>query len=772
MSRESFLESLPLVRLEQGMSVFRIGGVEIGGSKPVVIAGPCAVETGEQLVAIAKAVKQSGAMGLRGGVFKPRSSPYSFQGLGEAGLKYLAEAREQTGLFTVVEITSAEQIPYVAEYVDILQIGARNMQNFELLKMVGRSNKPVLLKRGFSATIQELLQAAEYILCEGNLQVILCERGIRTFEPATRNTLDINAIPLLKKLTHLPVFADPSHGTGRRDLVTPVAKAALSAGADGLIIEVHPSPDNAISDGNQTLDFPQFQNLMNQLGIKPPTSQIPVPLPVQPSYEKFSEIVAGSDYEYVAVYHEFVTDSETPVTAFAKLTEGEERFLLESVERGEQLGRYSFIGWKPLMTFKATGRTAAITAETGSENVTTGDPLAELQKRLDSLKITPIQGMGNFTGGAVGYIGYDYVRSIEKLPDKNPCTTGIPDLEWMVPKYLASFDHVSHKMMLVVLAKADRNRIQSSYDEAVAQLERILAKLQQDISLKPLSGLSGNGEAADPSRSSSLTKPEFMDKVVRIKDYILAGDAFQVVLSQRIKEEYSGDPFLFYRLLRTINPSPYLFYLDFGGFQIAGSSPEVMVRLENNQVVLKPIAGTKPRGKTPAEDESLKRELLNDEKERAEHVMLVDLGRNDLGRVCKFGTVNVAELMNVEFYSHVMHIVSLIKGELMPGYTGVDLLRAVFPAGTLSGAPKVRAMEIIEEMEPIRREFYGGAVGYLGLNGNLDTCITIRTVMFKDGQANLQVGAGIVADSVPEKEYEETMNKAGALLAALAKAGG
>lgn len=773
MSREAFLESLPLVRLEDKMSAFTIRGVEIGGDKPVVIAGPCAVESEEQLLQIAAVVKASGAQGLRGGVFKPRSSPYSFQGLGKVGLKYLAEAREETGLFTVVEITAAEQIQQVDDYVDLIQIGARNMQNFELLKAVGRSKKPVLLKRGLSATIQELLQAAEYILCEGNFQVILCERGIRTFEPSTRNTLDINAIPLLKQFTHLPVFADPSHGTGRRDLVTPVAKAVLAAGADGLIIEVHPNPAAALSDGSQSLDFTEFQNLMIQLKLPSEPSNVSHPIKIRPTLDKFSETVQNSDYNYIAVYSELITDSETPVTAFIKLTEGEERFLLESVERGEQLGRYSFIGWKPLLTFKATGNTAVIKTEgAGCETINTGDPLAELQRRQNSLKITPIQGMGNFSGGAVGYIGYDYVRTIEKIPEKNLKTTNVPDLEWMIPKYIAGFDHVTHKVMVVVLAKVDRSRVDASYQTAVRELEQILARLQNEIHLKPLANFSSHKQTGDLTWTSSMSKPDFMDKVERIKEYILAGDAFQVVLSQRISKRYSEDPFLFYRLLRTINPSPYLFYLDFGDFQMAGSSPEVMVRLENGQVILKPIAGTRARGKSPVEDEALKQELLNDEKERAEHVMLVDLGRNDLGRVCKFGTVNVAELMNVEFYSHVMHIVSLIRGELMPHYSGVELLRAVFPAGTLSGAPKVRAMEIIEEMEPIRREFYGGAVGYLGLNGNMDTCITIRTVVFKDNQAHIQVGAGIVADSVPEKEYEETMNKAGALLSALAKAEG
>jgi anthranilate synthase component 1 len=331
---------------------------------------------------------------------------------------------------------------------------------------------------------------------------------------------------------------------------------------------------------------------------------------------------------------------------------------------------------------------------------------------------------------------------------------------------LAVFDHVTHSIKLIVLAEAGNDH-EASYQKAMSELTEMVNRLNRPVDLPRLN--SENLGTFNPELKSSMSREEYMEGVRRIKDYIAAGDAFQVVLSQRIEQRFNKDPFLFYRILRTINPSPYLFYLDFGDFQLAGSSPEVMVRRDGDDVVLKPIAGTRPRGESPVRDRELASELLNDEKERAEHVMLVDLGRNDLGRVCSFGSVEVQELMSVEYYSHVMHIVSTIRGKLLPGSSAADLLRAVFPAGTLSGAPKVRAMEIIEELEPVRREFYGGVVGYIGFDGNLDTCITIRTVLFKDETAYLQVGAGIVADSIPELEYEETMNKAGALLAALRK---
>lgn len=768
MSREAFLENLPLVRANGVDSCFEIGNVKVGGGNPVIIAGPCAVESEEQLLGIAEFVKANGAHGLRGGIFKPRSSPYSFQGLGEAGLKYLMKAKALTGLFTVVEVTGIAQIDVVAEFADVIQIGARNMQNFELLKAAGKCTRPVLLKRGLSATIQELLQAAEYILKEGNRRVILCERGIRTFETITRNTLDINAIPLLKQLTHLPVFADPSHGTGRSDLVIPVAKAALSAGADGLIIEVHPDPNAALSDGMQSLNFNGFTALMRHLNSQRLMEKTLTKVQSSPDLARFKQ-QAEAGFRFIPLYTELVTDAETPVTAFAKLTEGDGRFLLESVERGERVGRYSFIGWNPLLILQAVNDRVSIIQGKDFTEIE-GEPLAELQRAIDSLKVAPCPELGKFYGGAVGYIGYDYVRQIEKLPLKKVPVTEIPDLCWIVPKYLARFDHVLHRVTLIVLAEVNPAAIEASYSKGAAELEEIQARFGNQLQLKPLPDEFKKVE--NHPGKATLSKSEFMAGVERIKDYIYAGDAFQVVLSQRIIKDFQGDPWMFYRVLRTINPSPYLFYLDFGRFQLSGSSPEVMVRLEEGRVTLKPIAGTRPRGKTAAEDEKIRRELLADEKERAEHVMLVDLGRNDLGRVCKFGSVQVTDLMTVEFYSHVMHIVSTIQGELLSEYSGVDLLRAVFPAGTLTGAPKIRAMEIIDELEPTKREFYGGAVGYLGYNGNMDTCITIRTVLFKDGKAHLQVGAGIVADSEPEKEYAESMNKAGALLTALARSEG
>jgi anthranilate synthase component 1 len=771
LSQDEFLKDLPLVNSPELPASFQVRGVAIGGGRPVIIAGPCAVETAEQIMATARFLKANGASGLRGGVFKPRSSPYSFQGLGREGLEHLARAREETGLFTVIEVTALAQIETAFDYADVFQIGARNMQNFELLKAVGHSYKPVLLKRGLSATVQELLQAAEYILNEGNLQVILCERGIRTFETSTRNTLDINAIPLLKQLTKLPVFADPSHGTGRSDLVIPVAKAALSAGADGLLIEVHPDPDKALSDGGQSLDFSMFKQLMAAApgGRAASNSERKSCLTIWPEKERFERLAATGAYDYIPVYSEVVADTETPVTAFVKLTQGTQRFLLESVDRGEQVGRYSFIGWDPLVQLQAFGTQVTVRTAAGERVVNVADPLRQVQVELDRLKVALLPELGQFYGGAVGFLGYDYVRTIELLPEKNGTEIGAPDFQWMIPRYLARFDHVTHKITLIVLSHLDEATPDQAYAVAHQELQHLTAQLDQFLELPPLNRAAFRQTPA--ARRCSLSREEYMAGVRRIKEYINAGDAFQVVLSQRIEEPFTSEPFLFYRLLRTINPSPYLFFLDFGALQVAGSSPEVMTRLEGDRVLLKPIAGTKPRGGTPEQDAALSDELLNDEKERAEHVMLVDLGRNDLGRVCEFGSVRVAELMTVEYYSHVMHIVSAITGKLRPGYTGVELLRAVFPAGTLSGAPKVRAMEIIEELEPIRRELYGGAVGYLGFNGNLDTCITIRTVFFKDRKAYLQSGAGIVAGSVPECEYEETMNKAGALLAALERVG-
>ncbi|NLY91743.1 MAG: anthranilate synthase component I [Firmicutes bacterium] len=483
------------------------------------------------------------------------------------------------------------------------------------------------------------------------------------------------------------------------------------------------------------------------------------------TYRRLSE--AG--YRYIPLYAEELNDTETPVTIFAKLTKGKGRFLLESVERGNQIGRYSFIGWQPFLTFTATGEELTLSRQEGS-TILYGEPLATIKKELDSLRVAPLPELNPFPGGAAGYIGYDYVRQIEKLPIQTRPVTGLPDLSLVVPSYLVRLDHVTHKITTIVLSRADPEDIDGSYRRTVQELSALRDKFKRKQQLPPLPNTEKEDKA--PAWSATLSKSQFMGLVQQIKEYIRAGEVRQVVLSHRIRQAYSEDPFFFYRVLRTVNPSPYLFYFDFGDHQLAGSSPEMMVRLTDGRVTLKPIAGTRRRGCSAEEDERLRQELLNDGKERAEHLMLVDSGREELDRVCRPGSVQVTNLMNVESYSHVIHLVSTLQGELLPVYSGFDLLRAVFPAGTLSGAPKRRALEIIEALEPTRREFYGGCVGYFGFNGNLDTCITIRTALFHANQVHLQVGAGIVADSDPEKEYAETMNKAAALLTALTQAGG
>lgn len=466
-------------------------------------------------------------------------------------------------------------------------------------------------------------------------------------------------------------------------------------------------------------------------------------------------------YRYVPIIAEISADTETPVTVFAKCASGKGRFLLESVERGA-LGRYSYIGWEPLAQISADGRKVTVENGRGKRVVEAADPLECLRQLLAELNVAPVPELGAFYGGAVGYVGYDYVRRIEQLPEDKPAVLGLPEVFLIIPKFLIRFDHVTQSIAVIVLADTEDGEGRWKAEDGI---KSVLERLQKPLDLAPVKAAETG--AREPEYAFGMTAGDFQQKVLRIKEYLAAGDAFQVVLSQRIEAEFGGDPFSFYRVLRRVNPSPYLFYLDFGGFQLVGSSPEILVRCEGDQVTLKPIAGTRPRGRTKQQDQALASEMLNDPKERSEHMMLVDLGRNDLGKVCRFGSVQVQELMAVEHYSHVMHIVSTVVGKLLPEYSTIDLFRAVFPAGTLSGAPKVRAMEIIDELEPVRREFYGGAVGYFGFHGNMDTCITIRTVLFKDGKAVLQVGAGIVAESVPETEYQETVNKAKALLTAL-----
>ncbi len=469
----------------------------------------------------------------------------------------------------------------------------------------------------------------------------------------------------------------------------------------------------------------------------------------------------------IPVYREIIADMETPVSAFKKIAApdgkqaAEYSYLLESVEGGEKLGRYSFLGCDPVLIVKSKGSRIEIISG-GSVTRIEGDPIAELKKVLSKYRPVKIKGLPRFHGGLVGYFSYDIVRHIEKLPDKNPDDLKLPDMQFLLTDTILAFDHVNHKISVVsnVLAEGDPGR---AYESAVKKIDALVSRLEKPVKSAEIE----IGKGKRSKLKSNFSKTEYEAIVQRAKEYVKAGDIIQVVPSQRFQTKVSGDPFNIYRILRTLNPSPYMYYLKFKDMKLIGSSPETMVRLENNIANVRPIAGTRRRGVNEAEDASLEKELLADEKERAEHIMLVDLGRNDLGRVCRFNSVKINELMSVEKYSHVMHIVSDITGELKPGKDGFDLIRAAFPAGTVSGAPKVRAMEIIDELENLRRGPYAGAVGYFDFYGNLDTCITIRTILMKGDSAYVQAGGGIVADSVPAKEYEETLNKAGALLKAL-----
>jgi len=395
------------------------------------------------------------------------------------------------------------------------------------------------------------------------------------------------------------------------------------------------------------------------------------------------------------------------------------------------------------------------------------DPFSELERLVLRYRAPRLEGLPRFFGGAVGYIGYDMVRFFERLPEMAVDDLNLPDCAFMFVDTLIAFDHVRRRMMVIALAFVEDDPMKA-YDDAVERIEEAISKLKSPLpAIRLLEHKPHIVPGEEVEIRSNFTPDRFIEAVERAKEYIRAGDVIQVVLSQRLSFPMRVDPFRFYRALRMVNPSPYMFFLRFGDLKLAGSSPEMMVRVEGRIAQTRPIAGTRPRGKTPEEDKLLEKELLSDPKERAEHIMLVDLGRNDLGRVCEYGSVKVDELMVVERYSHVMHIVSNVVGRLRPDKNAFDVIRACFPAGTLSGAPKVRAMEIIEELEPVRRGPYGGAVGYFSFAGDADTAITIRTLVAKGGVGHVQAGAGIVADSIPEREHEECMNKAMALLKAL-----
>jgi anthranilate synthase component 1 len=493
------------------------------------------------------------------------------------------------------------------------------------------------------------------------------------------------------------------------------------------------------------------------------------------SREQFHTMAAHG--ALVPVYRELPADLETPVSVYLKLRgQGAHgaSFLLESVEKAEQLGRYSFLGFDPRRQIVARGREVTIldNGRSGTYELAEGqDPLHVVKAELARYQpVAPVhqvaQGLPRFYGGAVGYLGYDLVRFFERLPDTSTGGLGLPDLHLLVTDTLVVFDHVRHRLLIFANAHVPPGSdLDAAYDEAIGRLQAIEARLQA-----PLPPLSAPPGQAGGELCSNVSRAQFEAAVRQAKEYIAAGDIFQVVLSQRLARPTEVDPFRIYRALRRINPSPYMFFLDLGGEPptcLVGSSPEVLVRLQGQTAEVRPLAGTRPRGKDEEEDRVLEADLLADPKERAEHVMLVDLGRNDLGRVCEFSTVHVPELLAIERYSHVMHIVSHVSGQLRGDMDAYDLLRATFPAGTVSGAPKVRAMEIIEELEGLRRGPYAGAVGYFGFNGNMDTCITIRTIVTQGDVAYLQAGAGIVADSDPAHEWEETLHKARALSVAI-----
>ncbi len=470
------------------------------------------------------------------------------------------------------------------------------------------------------------------------------------------------------------------------------------------------------------------------------------------------------------VHQAVLADWETPLSAFYKVAGDEPyAFLLESVSGGERIARYSFIGFAPTAIVRSKGRLMRLwERDTGWRTLElppNQDPLDAVRALLYRFRYRRDPQLPRFTGGAVGYIAYDYVRFLERLPDQTADDLQTDDCCLIFPEVLLIFDHVLHRIQVLVNAPPCAEP-SSAYRRATERIESVLTQLNRPLPPPP--------PFEDPSfqlnPTPNMAREAFLKAVERAVEYIHAGDCIQVVLSQRFSQPVRAPALNIYRALRSINPSPYMFFLRMDDMTLVGASPEVLVTVEGRQATTRPIAGTRPRGANETEDQQLAQELLADEKERAEHIMLVDLGRNDLGRVCEYGTVHVPELMVIERYSHVMHIVSEVRGRLKAGVDSFDVLRACFPAGTVAGAPKVRAMEIIEELEPTRRGPYAGAVGYFSYTGDMDTCITIRTILLKDGVAHVQAGAGIVADSQPEREYQECLNKAMAALRAIERA--
>ncbi|HKJ04738.1 MAG TPA: anthranilate synthase component I [Geopsychrobacteraceae bacterium] len=460
----------------------------------------------------------------------------------------------------------------------------------------------------------------------------------------------------------------------------------------------------------------------------------------------------------IPVYREILADMETPVSAFRKIDDGKTSFLLESIEGGEKWARYSFLGSGPARVFRCRDTYYEVVADGQVEfSGEIEDPLIKLRELMAEYQPVDIEGLPRFFGGAVGYLGYDMVRFIEQLPDSNRRENESWDASFLLTEGLLIFDNMRQKIKVVCNVHLQQGEDPAqAYQRGQQRIDQLIAQLRKPLGLTSSTVARPDEQSLQPN----FSRDNFKAAVERCKEYIRAGDIFQVVISQRFSAQLQADPFDVYRALRTINPSPYMFFLRFGETLVVGASPEVLVRKEGERVDVRPIAGTLPRGATVEEDLQLEQQLLNDPKERAEHIMLVDLGRNDVGRVATAGSVDVSELMVVERYSHVMHIVSNVRGQLKPGLDSFDVFRATFPAGTLSGSPKIRAMEIIDELEPSRRGVYGGAVGYFSFNGNMDLAIAIRTLVIEGNRIHLQAGAGIVADSDPEMEYQETLNKA------------
>jgi anthranilate synthase component 1 len=492
---------------------------------------------------------------------------------------------------------------------------------------------------------------------------------------------------------------------------------------------------------------------------------------VEPEFSDFTRSYEAGKPS--VLWTRLVADLETPVSAMLKLADSRPfSFLFESVEGGAVRGRYSFIGLRPDLIWRCRGDASEINRNALSDperfERLAGSALTNLRTLIAESRIAVPAQLPPMAAGLFGYMGYDTVRLMERLPDKNPDSIGIPDAVFLRPTVIAIFDNVEDLVTVVTPVWPDpRRNARRAFDDACGRLAEVVADLDRPLPLKR----EAEGEPLSlPAPVSNITQPRYHEMVEQAKEYIRAGDIFQVVPSQRFHLPFPLPPFALYRALRRLNPSPFLFFLDFGSYALVGSSPEILVRLRDGKVTIRPIAGTRRRGKDSEEDRALAADLLGDPKELAEHLMLLDLGRNDVGRVAKIGTVRVTEKMVIEYYSHVMHIVSNVEGMIDPKYDAMDALIAGFPAGTVSGAPKVRAMEIIDELEPERRSFYGGAVGYFSANGAMDTCIALRTALVKDERMYVQAGGGVVYDSVPEAEYQETVNKAKALIRAAEEA--